>query len=557
VQFTSAINQRVVPKVLFTGLKVDFKKELSLAFGDYCEVYVGTDNTSSGRAAPCLALHPCNNATGSWTFYNLRTHARICKSQWTKMVTTQLIVDAVNALDAKSPPTFLDVIQLVGDETEATPPSSIPVSVPEATPEQPVGDVLPDSAPEPVEAPGVAPNEDPAPEVEDAGDEPPELVAAGGDDSDDEAEESDDENESSDVKDDENEDGGVRRSARITAGVQPLARYTMVTRLHQGSHNNVRRNKGIKKAEIEEVLMCFVTLGALLPVLKLELEDAVALSCHMFTIEKFLANGEHDKFKTRIVAHGNKQDILLYPDRSSPTVSMQAIMACLAIAAYNNNLKLAKINVKGAFIQTKMKGRPVYIRCNKKLTQLITEVIPGIRRYVCQDGTLYCRLLKALYGCVQASKLWYEKLIGFLEGLGYERCPVEPCVMRRVVEGVVYTLLIYVDDVLVIATEAEFERLREAFTKEFRWITMEVSNILSYLGMQVELHRGYAIIDMLFYIEKILKDCENLGKQGTPGLKTTFEVDKSTEELGELKKRSFIQLWQSYYIYARERGLIL
>jgi hypothetical protein len=129
--------------------------------------------------------------------------------------------------------------------------------------------------------------------------------------------------------------------------------------------------------------------------------------------------------------------------------------------------------------------------------------------------------------------------------------------MRRVVEGVVYTLLIYVDDVLVIATEAEFERLREAFTKEFRWITMEVSNILSYLGMQVELHRGYAIIDMLFYIEKILKDCENLGKQGTPGLKTTFEVDKSTEELGELKKRSFIQLWQSYYIYARERGLIL
>ena len=60
-----------------------------------------------------------------------------------------------------------------------------------------------------------------------------------------------------------------------------------------------------------------------------------------------------------------------------------------------------------------------------------------------------------------------------------------------------------------------------------------------------------------YYIEKILKDYENLGKQGTPGLKTTFEVDKSTEELGELKKRSFIQLWQSYYIYARERGLIL
>jgi hypothetical protein len=68
---------------------------------------------------------------------------------------------------------------------------------------------------------------------------------------------------------------------------------------------------------------------------------------------------------------------------------------------------------------------------------------------------------------------------------------------------------------------------------------MEVSNILSYLGMQVELHRGYAIVDMLFYIEKILKDYENLGKQGTPGSKTTFEVDKSAEELGELEKKKF------------------
>jgi hypothetical protein len=96
VYFTMAINQKIAPKVLFTGMCVDFKKELSLAFGDYCEVYVGTDNTSRARTAACIALHPCHNATGSWTFYNLRTHARIRKSQWTKMVTTQLIVDAVN-----------------------------------------------------------------------------------------------------------------------------------------------------------------------------------------------------------------------------------------------------------------------------------------------------------------------------------------------------------------------------------------------------------------------------------------------------------------------------
>jgi hypothetical protein len=36
----------VSPRVLFTGVKPNYRKELSLAFGDYVELYTGTDNTS-------------------------------------------------------------------------------------------------------------------------------------------------------------------------------------------------------------------------------------------------------------------------------------------------------------------------------------------------------------------------------------------------------------------------------------------------------------------------------------------------------------------------------
>jgi hypothetical protein len=50
---------------------------------------------------------------------------------------------------------------------------------------------------------------------------------------------------------------------------------------------------------------------------------------------------------------------------------------------------------------------------------------------VLKDGTLYGHLMKVLHGCVQASKLWYEKLTVFLAELGYEKCAVEPCVMKR------------------------------------------------------------------------------------------------------------------------------
>jgi hypothetical protein len=58
---SAAINQ---------NLAVDYKKEFSLAFGDYCEVYNGTNNTSWARSIPGIALHPCNNAAGSWALLN-------------------------------------------------------------------------------------------------------------------------------------------------------------------------------------------------------------------------------------------------------------------------------------------------------------------------------------------------------------------------------------------------------------------------------------------------------------------------------------------------------
>jgi hypothetical protein len=41
----TAINLNVCPKVLLTRMHMDFKNELSFAFGDYCEVYNGMDNT--------------------------------------------------------------------------------------------------------------------------------------------------------------------------------------------------------------------------------------------------------------------------------------------------------------------------------------------------------------------------------------------------------------------------------------------------------------------------------------------------------------------------------
>jgi len=93
---TTSLTGVLSPRVLFTGMKPNYKKELALAFGDYVEVHNGTTNTSQERSLPCIALYPLANSTGSWLFWNVSNRSYIRRSHWVKMVTTSLITTAMD-----------------------------------------------------------------------------------------------------------------------------------------------------------------------------------------------------------------------------------------------------------------------------------------------------------------------------------------------------------------------------------------------------------------------------------------------------------------------------
>lgn len=65
-------------------------------------------------------------------------------------------------------------------------------------------------------------------------------------------------------------------------------------------------------------------LQGLLPVFEKDIAGE-AYNCHMFGVEKFLATGEHDKFKLRLVLNGNEQNQELFPDRSSRTAALHLL----------------------------------------------------------------------------------------------------------------------------------------------------------------------------------------------------------------------------------------
>ncbi len=196
---------------------------------------------------------------------------------------------------------------------------------------------------------------------EEAEEDVPELEAPGEDDS----------------SDDDEEEVLPRRSARIAGGILRPGRYAMATRIVKSKLNSEERKVVIEKAEAEEIEQ------VLQPVYEDELEGFDPLNCHLFTVEKLLANGDFDKMKSRFVANGNEQDQDVYPDRSSPTVAVHSIIAALTVAVCNPCIKAAKVDVKGAFIQTEMVGPP---KCRPKLTQQIVKLLPGLQKYMSKDG---------------------------------------------------------------------------------------------------------------------------------------------------------------------------
>jgi hypothetical protein len=530
---TTAINHNVAPRVMFTGLKVDFRKEMEMSFGDYCEVYDGTENTSKSRSIPCVALYPCSNAAGSWVFLNLITKKRVRRSQWKKMMVTDEFINKMKA--------FLEIVDNALDETEGI---SDRIGQQEDRPaaKEPEEKVDEGAEREPYDNP-----------AEENSNEVPALVPQEEEESDNEAEESDDEAEESDdeaeepegeaASDDEDEEQSVRRarrSERIRAGVKRPNRYAVHTKLRQGKHNSERVNKSIEAAECEEIKLVFEELKAVEVGTKENIPAGIpAFNSHLFTIEKFKADGLHDKYKSRLIAHGNEQDVTLYPDRASPTAQLHSFMTCLAIAACNEKCSVGKLDVKDAFIQTEMSGTPVYIKCAGKLKNVILCTYPKLADYVSKDGVLYCKLLKALYGCVQASKLWYLKLLQFLEREGYQKCEVDPCIFRRVEGDMVYLLVVYVDNVLIIAPEQEDRRIEKRCVEEFKWVTLEVGNVHSYLGMQLKFTKGCVKIDMRSYIEGVLVGVKGLKAYQSPTNKSLFTVASDEAELTAVETKRF------------------
>jgi len=102
IRRTMALNENVCPRILFTGVPVDYKKELQVASRDYVEAYEGMDNMSRTCSAARIVLYPAGNLSGSWILWKIESRTPVRRTNMRKMVTSDLIIWAINSIAAES-----------------------------------------------------------------------------------------------------------------------------------------------------------------------------------------------------------------------------------------------------------------------------------------------------------------------------------------------------------------------------------------------------------------------------------------------------------------------
>ena len=336
---------------------------------------------------------------------------------------------------------------------------------------------------------------------------------------------------------------------------------------------NMSIDKAIEKigddaidAVVKEMLMIVDEKQAFESVRIEELSDAErrrVIPSKMFLKEKFRADGTFEKLKARLVAGGHMQSREIYDNGSSPTVGTSSVFMCACIAAQEAR-SVSVIDFPGAYLNSEIpEGKPyVYMRLNKFLTMIMCAIDDNHRNFVNKDGTSVVRLKRALYGTIDASKIWYDNLVGKLKEMGYIVNPHDMCVLNKILEdGSQSTIVIHVDDLMLsVKHEKNMEKELGYLKEKFGEITIHRGQVLNYLGMVFDFSALNKVkINMDGFVNELLDDCAERfpGECETPAKKDLFVVGNSKELNKEGKELFHTLTAKLLYLAKRVRPDIL
>ena len=293
---------------------------------------------------------------------------------------------------------------------------------------------------------------------------------------------------------------------------------------------------------------------------KLTREDKLAALRYLM----FLKQKRCGKIKARVCADGRKQR--LYKSKQE-TTSPTVMMTCRIDAKERRDV--ATLDVPGAFMHADM-DEIVHVKLDGELAMLLIRVDKSYRKFLTYERgipVIYAELSKALYGTLQAAKLFWENLTNFLcRELGFTINPYDACVANKQVNGKQCTIAWHVDDLKIshadpAVVDAIIARFDEKYGKESP-LSVTRGKVHEYLGMTIDYTSdGCVSFIMKDYVTELLKERPNdmdAGAATTPAASHLFQINENCTKLDPEKADLFHHLVAKLlYLAKRSRPDIL
>ena len=115
-------------------------------------------------------------------------------------------------------------------------------------------------------------------------------------------------------------------------------------------------------------------------------------------------------------------------------------------------------------------------------------------------------LERAIYGLKQSGRQWGHLCADTLIADGFEQCKADPCIFRKVVDGVVVMIVgVYVDDLLVARSEEDCESLLVSLNKKFPTNDLGECTWYDGCGIERDVELGTIKLSQETYVESLMK----------------------------------------------------
>jgi len=220
-------------------------------------------------------------------------------------------------------------------------------------------------------------------------------------------------------------------------------RYDFTKKENQVNVVTVEENK-MKKDAIMKECESMMTLKVFNFVNEHEVDKSKLVNSFLFTKIKYKADGTVDKWKSRLVARGDEQDVDPRKILRADTVDKKCMFSLLNVAL-QRDWKVVCTDIPSAYLHAEI-DESVYMRINGEAAEYYGNTYPELKQKMDQRGNIYVKLNKRLYGSRQAGRLWMTELGETLLNYGLKKSISEP----QIYIGDKMIILVHVDDLMVI-----------------------------------------------------------------------------------------------------------